>query len=224
MRWNKTHNENCLGGVGARPPAYAVTPAGRQSLRKCYEIAASAITRAHGKGLLAMTVGVFLFLVSCEIPTEEYSNPLDLEYAEEQGIETPALIFNPSELNVNVGSSVSVQVYAMEVDDMAGAHVQVSYDKNKLSLNSVSIGTFFDGTRDPIFITDNNASTGTIDIYTSFLDSVSVSGTGNLAYLVFSATSPGESMLQYTSECELVDPDDNSIEIKGFGVGVVDAQ
>ena len=56
------------------------------------------------------------------------------------------------------------------------------------------------------------------------IDSVSVTGTGNLAYLIFSTTAPGQSSLQYTSECELVDPDDNTLEIKGFGEGIVDAK
>ena len=56
------------------------------------------------------------------------------------------------------------------------------------------------------------------------IDSVSVTGTGNLAYLIFSTTAPGQSSLQYTSECELVDPDDDPIEINGFGVGEINAK
>ncbi|MEE9168109.1 MAG: hypothetical protein V3U24_11710, partial [Candidatus Neomarinimicrobiota bacterium] len=66
---------------------------------------------------------------------------------------------------------------------------------------------------------------GTVDIYTSFLgtDSISASGTGNLAFLVFSTTAPGKSILQYTSECELVNPDDAPMEIKGFVNGVISA-
>jgi hypothetical protein len=37
-------------------------------------------------------------------------------------------------------------------------------------------------------------------------------------------TTTGQSTVTYSTECELVDPDDNPIEIKSFGQGVVDAQ
>jgi len=42
--------------------------------------------------------------------------------------------------------------------------------------------------------------------------------------IVFSASASGVSSLTYSSDCELVDPDDNPIEIKSFGEGVVNAQ
>jgi len=40
----------------------------------------------------------------------------------------------------------------------------------------------------------------------------------------FTATSTGQSTLDFQSECEMLDPDGSSIEIKGFGQGVVNAQ
>ena len=52
-------------------------------------------------------VACFL-LVSCEVPTESYDNPLDTETAEETGFETPALVFFPDEVSVNVGASVTL--------------------------------------------------------------------------------------------------------------------
>ncbi len=42
--------------------------------------------------------------------------------------------------------------------------------------------------------------------------------------VVFDTKQPGQSLLQYMPESELADPDDNPIEIKGFGEGVIDAQ
>ena len=70
--------------------------------------------------------------------------------------------------------------------------------------------------------------TGTIEINTSFLgsDSVSVSGTGSLASIVFTSTTDGQSSLErvFDTSCEFVDPSDNPILIKGFGEGVVNAQ
>jgi hypothetical protein len=166
-----------------------------------------------------------LFLLSCDIPEEVYDNPLDLQTNQEQGITPPALVFAPNNIVIPVGSNVSVEVYALEVNNVAGSHIQVNYDRNKLSLTSVSIGTFFASGDDPIFFYENDESSGTIDIYTSYLGTAtSVSGTGTLAYLVFSATAPGQSVLSYSTACELVDPDDNPIILNGLGEGVVNAE
>ena len=52
---------------------------------------------------------------------------------------------------------------------------------------------------------------------------MSVSGTGSLAEIIFTSLQAGESSLTFDAVCELVDPDDNPIEIKGFGEGVVNA-
>ena len=168
----------------------------------------------------------YILFVSCEVPTESYDNPLDTETAEEEGFETPALVFFPDEVSVNLGASVTLDVFAMEVENLAGSHIQLSYDKSKLQLLSLNTGDMFSGASELIFLYEDDPSTGTIDIYTSFLggDTISVSGTGSLASLVMTTMTAGQSTLTYTAECELADPDDNPIEIKGFGKGVVNAQ
>jgi len=173
---------------------------------------------------MTMVFMVLSFLMlSCDIPEETYDNPLDLQTNQEQGIEPPALVFSPNAITIPVGSNVSIEVYALEVTNIAGSHIQVNYDQNKLSLTSVSMGTLFASGEDPIFFYED--SSGTIDIYTSYLGTAtSVSGTGTLAYLVFSATAPGQSVLRYSAACELVDPDDNPIPLNGLGQGVVNAE
>ncbi len=165
---------------------------------------------------------IFLFF-ACEIPTEVYDNPLDVE---NDVFDTPAMVFFPDTVTVNVGGSVTLNVFAMEITNLSGSHIQVNYNKNKLQLLSVNEGEFFSGADNLIFIFENDPTTGTIDIYTSFLggDTISVSGTGSLANLVLTATSSGMSSVTYTGACEFADPDDNPIEIKGFGEGVVNAQ
>ena len=83
-----------------------------------------------------------------------------------------------------------------------------------------------DGDMDVLSSSENDAENGIVEINTSFLgsDSVSVSGTGSLASIVFQSMADGESSLNFDAACEFVDPDDSVIEIKGFGVGVVNAQ
>ena len=51
-----------------------------------------------------------------------------------------------------------------------------------------------------------------------------ISGTGPVAYIIFTATAPGQGILEYTSECELVDKDDVEIQLNGLGQGVVNVE
>ncbi len=168
---------------------------------------------------------VLLLSLSCEVPTEVYDNPLDEEVALEDGIDTPALVFFPDEVTVNAGETFTVSVYALNVEDVAGAYINIDYDKNKLLLMTINPGTFFSDLQDPIYFTETENS-GTIELYTAFLgaDLSSVSGTGSFMSIVFSASASGVSSLTYSTDCELADPDDIAIEIKGFGSGVVNAK
>ena len=174
-----------------------------------------------------LLAGLFcLFSCDLDMPEEVYDNPLDLDINAAQGITPPALIFNPSVTNTTSGSNVTIQVFALEVNEVAGVHIQVQYSKNKLSVNSVSPGEFLqEGAQDPIFWYDNDAISGLLDIYCTYLgDDTNVSGTGPVAYIIFAATAPGQGFLEYTSECELVDKDDVEIQLNGLGQGVVNAQ
>ena len=168
-----------------------------------------------------ITLLIFLLLMACDVPTEDYNNPLDLEV----GMATPALVIFPNEVNVNIEETFTVNVYALDVENVAGAYIELDYNQNKLLLMTINPGTFFSDLQDPIYFTETQNS-GTIELYTAFLgaDSSSVSGTGSFMSIVFSASASGVSSITYSPDCELVDPDDNPIEIKGFGFGVVNAQ
>lgn len=168
-----------------------------------------------------------LLLFSCgkDIPEEDvFDNPLD---ENEVTYDTPALTFYPLDINIELGSSSTVDVFVLGVENLAGSYVRISYDKVKLSVLSIIVGEFFaDAIQAPVFIAENDAENGIIEINTSFLgsDSVLVYGTGSLASIVFQSTTDGESSLLFDPDCEFVDPNDNAIVIKGFGVGVVNAQ
>ena len=77
-----------------------------------------------------------------------------------------------------------------------------------------------------VFLNNDNDARGWADIHTSFLgsDSVSVTGTGSLAEIVFTTLTSGISVLNYGQSSELVNQDDVQIQIKGFGTGTIDAQ
>ena len=179
------------------------------------------------KNLRLFLILPLLFLFSCrkDIPEEDvFDNPLD---ADEVTYETPALTFYPVDISIDLGSSQTVDVFVLGIENLAGSYVKLSYDKNKLSVLSLSVGDFFsDAVQVPVFFYDDDAVNGIIEINTSFLgsDSVSVSGTGSLVSIVFRSMADGESSLIFDAACEFVDPDDSVIEIKGFGIGVVNAQ
>ncbi|SVC74397.1 uncharacterized protein METZ01_LOCUS327251 [marine metagenome] len=168
---------------------------------------------------------LFLFSCSKDIPEEDvFDNPLD---EDEVTYDTPALTFYPVDISIDLGSSSTVDVFVLGVENLAGSYVRINYDKLKLSVLSIIVGEFFtDAVQAPVFIAEDDAENGIIEINTSFLgsDSVSVSGTGSLASIVFQSMADGESNLTFDPTCELVDPGDNLIEIKGFGLGVVNAQ
>ena len=179
------------------------------------------------KRLGALILLPAMIFMSCaqEVPPEDvFDNPLD---EDEVTYETPALTFYPVDITIALGASQTVDVFVLGVENLAGSSVTLSYDQNKLSVLSMSVGEFFtDAVQAPVFFAENDAVTGTIEINTSFLgsDSVSVSGTGSLASIVFTSTTDGQSSLVFDTSCEFVDPSDNPILIKGFGEGVVNAQ
>ena len=181
--------------------------------------------KLHGLrgGFVVLLLGL---LLSCEVPTEAYDNPLDEEVAAEKGIDTPALVFFPDKFeDLTAGNSISVQLFALEVPDVAGAYIQLAYDKSKISIGNVNAGDFFGSA--PIFIYEDDSENGLLNIYTSFLGSDSsstVSGTGNLATLILGTITAGQSTLNYTVESQIVDAQDNPIVLNGLGEGVIDVQ
>ena len=155
-----------------------------------------------------------------------FTNPLDPVTAEETGFFTPAVVFFPSTATTSVGGGVTLDIHAMEVDSIAGSHIQVSYNKAKLTLLSLSQGSFYDGAPEMLFYYEDDTNVGLIDIYSGFLgvDSAFVSGTGQLASMVFTTISAGVSTVSFTVLSEFVDPQDNPIEILGYGVSEVVAE
>ena len=173
-----------------------------------------------------LLISFSLVLLSCELVEPELDNPLDIDYNSSKGITPPALIFSPDQLTVNSGTNTTLKVYALEVNKVAGAHVQIKYDKNKVQLSSVSQGDWLvDGGQNPVFFFQNDAANGTLDIYYSVLgDSENLSGSGVVAYTIFNISAPGESTVQITNTTKIVDKDNQEIQLNGLGEVVINAQ
>ncbi len=161
-----------------------------------------------------------LLLIACEIPTESYENPLDEEAASDKGIETPALVFFPDVITVNSGATFTVFVYGLMFENLAGSSIWIEFDKNRVQVSSVIKGDIFvDSQNEPIFFTELNNEDGLINITTSFLgsDSTAIDVTGSIAQLTFTTVATGASTLTFGNQSEMVNPDDEALEIKGFG-------
>jgi len=175
-----------------------------------------------------LLIALTFLLFSCDVtvPPEVYENPLDEEQQEENGVDTPALVFYPDDVTVNIGYATDVQVFALGLDNLAGAHVIVKYDRTKLELLGVTEGDFFSSAAQTMFISEDDPTTGTLDIYYTYLggDSTAVNGTGALAILQFATSLGGQSILRYDNSSEFADPDDVPIVIAGYGEGVINAQ
>ena len=167
-----------------------------------------------------ITLLTVLLLMACEIPTESYENPLDEEAANDQGIETPALVFFPDEITTSSGATFTVFVYGLMFENLAGSSIWIEFDKNRVEASSVFQGDIFvDSQNEPIFFSEINNDDGWINITTSYLggDSTAIDVTGSLAQIQFTSVATGASTLTFGSQCEMVNPDDEALEIKGFG-------
>jgi hypothetical protein len=159
-----------------------------------------------------------IFTIACEDEQLVFENPLDLYSGE-----VPALVFFPDSINISYGDSAEINLYILEAEGISGIHAQVAYDTAKLSINSVTPGTFLDGEQKAIFIKKNKG--GLLDIFSYYLGSdSSVTGTGLLATVTFKSIAKGNAQIKFTTQSELVDPSDQPIEIRSLGQGVINAQ
>jgi len=172
---------------------------------------------------------MLLFFLSCmnEIPDPEteniFNNPLDEEEVE---YAFPALTFFPIDITISPGESFDVEIFAMGFEQLAGSNIRIEFDKNRLQVASIIPGTLFEDTnQEPIFLTEQNQNNGWATIISSFLGSqtTSVNEEGSLAQITFTSLVSGHSTLTFGLECEMVNPDDESIQINGFGEAVVTA-
>ena len=123
-----------------------------------------------------------------------------------------------------MGEEVAVNLYALEVENVAALQAQILYDKDRLEIVSIGPGTFFDSSDSPLFVTDSS-NPGRLDVYSVFLgSSKEVSGTGDLATIVFRVIAAGDAYLEVSGDSKLLNKASQSIMLKSLGIGVIRAQ
>ena len=169
---------------------------------------------------------ICFWTISCELHEPIFDNSLDLEVAAEKGIYPPALVFFPNNAEVTVGDTVEVEVYAMKIENVGMAQIQVHYEASKLSVESVTQGSLFQGGNQPFFITEDDSNNGILTIFITYLgpSGKAIEGTGDIALIHFKPRSAGNTEFRISQESILLDPDANSITLNGYGKGIIDAR
>ena len=174
---------------------------------------------------LLKTLGLSFALLffSCEDAVYELDNPFDPSNID---LEPPAIFFHPPEINADVGESISVELYGLELDPAAGAHFDIRYDWGSVTVDSVVPGPFFTGENDPMEITVDEQ--GVLDLFMYYLPDMSSeqsqSGTWSIATVYFSTISTGESELLFGPNTTFRDADNNLITINDYGSGYINVE
>ena len=166
-----------------------------------------------------------MVFLGCELTDGVFENPLDREVASSKGISPPALVFYPDVVTTTAGGSAATSVYALDISGVGMAEIVINYNQNKVSVGSVAKGELFQGGNQPFFHYEDDGS-GVLTVYIGYLgpDGNSVSGTGNIANIVFNTLSAGQSEVSISSSSKILDPDAKAITLNGYGKGTIDAQ
>ena len=168
---------------------------------------------------------ILIAFLGCELSDGVFENPLDRDVAAQKGVNPPALVFYPDVVTTNVGGSAAMSIYALDISGVGMAEIIINYNQNKVSVSSVSKGELFQGGNQPFFHYEDDGS-GVLTVYIGYLgpDGNSVSGTGNIANIVFSTLSAGQSEVSISNSSKILDPDAKAITLNGYGKGTINAQ
>ena len=166
--------------------------------------------------------GSFVFF-SCEEADYNLDNPND---PENMDLEPPALFFHPQEIQTNLDSSFSVQLYGLKLNPAAAAHLDIRYDWGSVEIDSIVADTFFQSQNDPVQIVIDEE--GTLDIFIYLLPDTESDeydgGTWSLATIYMHPVSTGESELLYGENTRLRDANNDSVVVKSFGSGYINVE
>ena len=85
------------------------------------------------KGSLKIGI-IFLVLISCEEAEYSLDNPFDPENID---LRPPALFFHPPEILAELDTSISIELYGLELEPAAAAHLDIRYDWGSVTVDSV---------------------------------------------------------------------------------------
>lgn len=190
----------------------------KYSLISTFNIATSAI-------MILFRLLLLLIIVSCDDAEYDLDNIYD---PENMDLEPPALFFHPYEIDAQMDEMIQVELYGLQLDSAAAAHLQVIYERNSLEYDYLVPGPFFSGDNDPIEIVVDDIQEGTLDIFIYYLPDMDSNqndgGTWSIATIYFRAISRGEVELRYGIETKLRDANNEPVIIRDLGTGWVNIE
>jgi len=176
--------------------------------------------------------GLIIFTFSCDDSNYPLDNWVDVPL---QTMKSPAVFFNPHEINTNqyggqlsVGDTFSVNLYALEVENVAGIHFRVEYLRQSLELIDIISGELFVDAYDTLFFWNDSSGSGFFDVYSFYLatDEYTYSnGTASLATAIFRTKNSVDTELIYDRiKTRMVTPDNQPIDIKSYGKAVISVE
>ena len=190
----------------------------KYSLISTFNITTSAI-------MILFRLLLLLIIVSCDDAEYDLDNIYD---PENMDLEPPALFFHPYEIDAQMDEMIQVELYGLQLDSAAAAHLQVIYERNSLEYDYLVPGPFFSGDNDPIEIVVDDIQEGTLDIFIYYLPDMDSNqnngGTWSIATIYFRAISRGEVELRYGTETKLRDANNEPVIIRDLGTGWVNIE
>lgn len=179
------------------------------------------VLRSH-KVRIYFTI-VFVYFFSCEDVNYQLDNEFD---PENLNLNPPTIFFHPSEFeSVEVGESDTLELYCYEVQNAAGAHLQIEFDAEIISIDTVLHGEFFmNGVSSPIIFTDQED--GFLNVYLFLQPTLGISdasGTMSMAKIIFSAKDEGLAPIRYTSKTTIRDKGNDPVELNHYGEALINA-
>lgn len=140
----------------------------------------------------------------------------------------PALLLAPQEYGGTKGDSFVIEVYADEVENLLGFSVEINFDEELLSLQSIREDeSFFSANTEDVIVTNdaddqiqemNEKGVVNTDAVRLGGEPMGIDGSGNLLHLTFTAEKSGEAILSFNEDapCMLRNADNVDILIKKF--------
>ena len=163
---------------------------------------------------------MMIFTLSCAGSDYPMDNWIDVPLQE---MEPPAVFFNPHEINISVGDTFAINLYALQVDNVAGVHLRVQYLRESLQFLDMESGELFIDAFDTLFFWDSTEASY-LDVYSFYLanEYTYSSGTRSIATAYFRAKNSLDSELIYLRPAtRMVTPDNQLITINSYGKATI---
>jgi plastocyanin len=165
--------------------------------------------------------GDYSFSVQSQYETGDTSVVLNVSFVVD-AVTGPALMFYPRRHEAQVGETVTFQILAEEVSNLAAAEFSISYDPDEIEITAIYEGSIFTDLGNVFFLVDNG-SEGEATISTAVWgeSSPSAEGTGVLAALEVKAKVTGSLVVSFDGSEVFRDPDNNDVSINETVGGLV---